>query len=221
MSSNTLSFEGCNFLRQRLILSTLSGRPVKIKKIRSKDDNPGLKGSFTCQWSAISMRNSAWKLEKCFRALAWLCFCGFYCHLADRLFTRQYCCTGLLNKKFSTNVTQGSHYSSLKIKPVNENKSSTGESKTPAIVQISQIQINFIVISGLHDMIRWCMDDWFMITNLPSVFIIICREWMIILITLSCPHLNLKLATIELIWLHLHFVFDLATAFRNKSSLSC
>ena len=42
--ASTLTYEGCNFLRQRLILATLSGRPVKIKKIRSKDDNPGLRG---------------------------------------------------------------------------------------------------------------------------------------------------------------------------------
>lgn len=31
-------------MRQRLVLSTLSGRPVKIRKIRAKDDNPGLRG---------------------------------------------------------------------------------------------------------------------------------------------------------------------------------
>ena len=43
-SSNMLCFEGCNFFRQRLILATLSGRSVKIKKIRYKDDDPGLKG---------------------------------------------------------------------------------------------------------------------------------------------------------------------------------
>ncbi|ESO92599.1 hypothetical protein LOTGIDRAFT_216688 [Lottia gigantea] len=43
MSTNTLHYEGCNFFRQRLVLATLSGRSVKIKKIRSKDDDPGLK----------------------------------------------------------------------------------------------------------------------------------------------------------------------------------
>ncbi|CAH1772483.1 unnamed protein product [Owenia fusiformis] len=43
MASTTLSFEGCNFLRMRLILATVSGKSVKIKKIRSKDDNPGLR----------------------------------------------------------------------------------------------------------------------------------------------------------------------------------
>uniref|UniRef100_A0ACB8ES52 rRNA-processing endoribonuclease n=1 Tax=Sphaerodactylus townsendi TaxID=933632 RepID=A0ACB8ES52_9SAUR len=42
-SHSLLSYVGCNFLRQRLVLSTLSGRPVKIRKIRAKDDNPGLR----------------------------------------------------------------------------------------------------------------------------------------------------------------------------------
>lgn len=42
-SSNILQYEGCNFLRQRLLLSTLSGRPIKISNIRYKDDNPGLR----------------------------------------------------------------------------------------------------------------------------------------------------------------------------------
>ncbi|XP_015262951.1 PREDICTED: RNA 3'-terminal phosphate cyclase-like protein [Gekko japonicus] len=41
--SHSLNYVGCNFLRQRLVLSTLSGRPVKIRKIRAKDDNPGLR----------------------------------------------------------------------------------------------------------------------------------------------------------------------------------
>ncbi|XP_029775549.1 RNA 3'-terminal phosphate cyclase-like protein [Suricata suricatta] len=41
--SHSLSYAGCNFLRQRLVLSTLSGRPVKIRKIRARDDNPGLR----------------------------------------------------------------------------------------------------------------------------------------------------------------------------------
>ena len=40
-----LSFEGCNFLRQRLVLATLSGKSVKIKNIRTIEDDPGLKGT--------------------------------------------------------------------------------------------------------------------------------------------------------------------------------
>ena len=43
MSTKELVYEGSNYLRQRLILSTLSGIPVKIKKIRHQDDHPGLK----------------------------------------------------------------------------------------------------------------------------------------------------------------------------------
>ncbi|NXY84381.1 RCL1 protein, partial [Alcedo cyanopectus] len=38
-----LSYVGCNFLRQRLVLSTLSGRPLKIRKIRAKEQDPGLR----------------------------------------------------------------------------------------------------------------------------------------------------------------------------------
>ncbi|KAI8057440.1 RNA 3'-terminal phosphate cyclase [Thamnidium elegans] len=41
--SKILKFEGFNYLRQRLILATLSGKPVRIEKIRSDDENPGLK----------------------------------------------------------------------------------------------------------------------------------------------------------------------------------
>ncbi|XP_064606305.1 RNA 3'-terminal phosphate cyclase-like protein [Liolophura sinensis] len=43
MAADILIYEGCNFFRQRLILATLSGKTVKIKKIRAKDDNPGLR----------------------------------------------------------------------------------------------------------------------------------------------------------------------------------
>lgn len=41
--NNLLVYKGCNFLRQRLLLSTLSGKPVKIVEIRSTDDEPGLR----------------------------------------------------------------------------------------------------------------------------------------------------------------------------------
>uniref|UniRef100_A0A8C5H1T2 RNA 3'-terminal phosphate cyclase-like protein n=2 Tax=Gouania willdenowi TaxID=441366 RepID=A0A8C5H1T2_GOUWI len=43
MASEGLSYDGCNFFRQRLVLSTLSGKRVKIKNIRSKEDDPGLR----------------------------------------------------------------------------------------------------------------------------------------------------------------------------------
>ena len=45
-TGNVLSYEGCNFFRQRFILATLSGKSVKIKKIRAKSNDPGLKGEF-------------------------------------------------------------------------------------------------------------------------------------------------------------------------------
>ncbi|XP_042911920.2 RNA 3'-terminal phosphate cyclase-like protein [Parasteatoda tepidariorum] len=37
-----LNYKGCNFFRQRLILSTLSGKPVVIKSIRDNNDEPGV-----------------------------------------------------------------------------------------------------------------------------------------------------------------------------------
>ncbi|XP_034047774.1 RNA 3'-terminal phosphate cyclase-like protein [Thalassophryne amazonica] len=43
MASQGLVYDGCNFFRQRLVLSTLSGKRVKIKNIRWKDDEPGLR----------------------------------------------------------------------------------------------------------------------------------------------------------------------------------
>ena len=43
--SDVLTYEGCNYLRQRLVLSTLSSRPVRIVKIRENADEPGLRGS--------------------------------------------------------------------------------------------------------------------------------------------------------------------------------
>ena len=39
-----VTYEGSNCFRQRLILSTLSGKPVRIRNIRPKADDPGLRG---------------------------------------------------------------------------------------------------------------------------------------------------------------------------------
>ncbi|UJR22454.1 hypothetical protein I4U23_025512 [Adineta vaga] len=39
----TLQFEGCAYFRQRLALSTLSCTPIKIKNIRSQENEPGLR----------------------------------------------------------------------------------------------------------------------------------------------------------------------------------
>jgi len=44
IKNKILTYEGSNYLRYRLLLSTLSGRPVRITDIRTKDDDPGLKG---------------------------------------------------------------------------------------------------------------------------------------------------------------------------------
>lgn len=41
--SEELRFEGCNFLRQRLVFSLLSGRPVTVTEIRPMDEDPGVK----------------------------------------------------------------------------------------------------------------------------------------------------------------------------------
>jgi len=40
----TLQFDGCAYFRQRLVLSTLSCAPIKIKNIRSQENEPGLRG---------------------------------------------------------------------------------------------------------------------------------------------------------------------------------
>ena len=44
-SSGRLIYEGCNFFRQRLVLATLSCKPVSIVNIRSRENDPGLKGT--------------------------------------------------------------------------------------------------------------------------------------------------------------------------------
>ncbi|XP_058798614.1 RNA 3'-terminal phosphate cyclase-like protein isoform X2 [Phymastichus coffea] len=43
VKNNILLFEGCNYFSHRLILSTLSGKPIKISNIRSTSDDPGLR----------------------------------------------------------------------------------------------------------------------------------------------------------------------------------
>lgn len=46
--NNLLVYKGSNFLRQRLLLSTLSGKPIRIVEIRSSEDEPGLKEYEIC-----------------------------------------------------------------------------------------------------------------------------------------------------------------------------
>ncbi|XP_063364507.1 probable RNA 3'-terminal phosphate cyclase-like protein [Cydia amplana] len=43
VQNDTLVYKGSNFFRQRLLLSTLSGRSVRIEDIRSSHDDPGLR----------------------------------------------------------------------------------------------------------------------------------------------------------------------------------
>lgn len=43
MESEIVTYDGSNFFRQRLILATLSGKPVKIRNIRTTGEEPGLK----------------------------------------------------------------------------------------------------------------------------------------------------------------------------------
>lgn len=40
-------YEGCINFRMRITLSLLSGKPVKIRNIRSQESEPGLKGIFS------------------------------------------------------------------------------------------------------------------------------------------------------------------------------
>jgi hypothetical protein len=47
---SALQFSGHQFLRHRLVLSILSGKPVKIDKIRPEDKNPGLRGKNQETW---------------------------------------------------------------------------------------------------------------------------------------------------------------------------
>jgi RNA 3'-terminal phosphate cyclase-like protein len=43
-SGSLIHFSGHQYLRNRLVLSILSGKPVRVDKIRSEDKNPGLRG---------------------------------------------------------------------------------------------------------------------------------------------------------------------------------
>lgn len=43
--ASVLQFSGHQYLRHRLVLSILSGKPVRIDKIRPDDKNPGLRGA--------------------------------------------------------------------------------------------------------------------------------------------------------------------------------
>ena len=42
---DTLNFKGCSHFRQRIVCATLSGKAVRITDIRSKDEQPGVRGN--------------------------------------------------------------------------------------------------------------------------------------------------------------------------------
>lgn len=43
MAPTPLKYEGANYLRQRMVLATISGRPIIVSNIRADDENPGLR----------------------------------------------------------------------------------------------------------------------------------------------------------------------------------
>jgi RNA 3'-terminal phosphate cyclase-like protein len=45
MTTDTLHYSGHLYFRHRLVLSVLSGKAIKIDKIRPGDKNPGLRGA--------------------------------------------------------------------------------------------------------------------------------------------------------------------------------
>lgn len=49
-------FEGSAFFRQRVLLATLSGKSLTIKKIRNRDQNPGLRGKEQAEWFGFVAR---------------------------------------------------------------------------------------------------------------------------------------------------------------------
>lgn len=52
MSTPSLKFKGSRWLRQRIVLSTLSGTPIKVEDIRAMDEKPGLAD---CEVSFLKM----------------------------------------------------------------------------------------------------------------------------------------------------------------------
>lgn len=56
--SSIVHFSGHQHLRSRLVLSILSGKHIRIDKIRSEDKNPGLRGLLNFSSSGISLNAS-------------------------------------------------------------------------------------------------------------------------------------------------------------------
>lgn len=62
--NNLLVYKGANFLKQRLLLSTLSGKPVRIIEIRSLDTvNPGLREYEICLIRLFDKITNGTKIE--------------------------------------------------------------------------------------------------------------------------------------------------------------
>lgn len=47
LPSSLIQFSGHHYIRHRLVLSILSGKPIRIDKIRPDDKNPGLRGIYS------------------------------------------------------------------------------------------------------------------------------------------------------------------------------
>jgi RNA 3'-terminal phosphate cyclase len=43
-NGSNLRFEGSSFFRQRIVMATLTRKMIRIDRIRSNDENPGLRG---------------------------------------------------------------------------------------------------------------------------------------------------------------------------------
>ena len=67
--SAPLTYKGTAHFRQRLVLSTLSGRPIIIEEIRSGEENPGLRGFVLSRNSLASCAYTAVDYEVSFLQL--------------------------------------------------------------------------------------------------------------------------------------------------------
>lgn len=56
-ATSLVKFSGSEHFRYRLLLSILSGRPVRIDGIRSDDRDPGLKGVNDLEYTNLSAQN--------------------------------------------------------------------------------------------------------------------------------------------------------------------
>ena len=64
-----LVFQGHRYLRQRLLLSILSGCPIKVEKIRSEKSEPGLKGYFHPRLNSLCFTDYEVSLLRLFESI--------------------------------------------------------------------------------------------------------------------------------------------------------